>query len=197
MIERLKLRRPKDIGTHRIRLAACGNRTVLMEVLAGVRNDQRATDRRLLLLRCELLAFTTAADFEGAAKIRRHSCSVGVRPARLSLRVGRQPRRHDHPAGIVDCMIAAIARLQKATMIAFDVDLNGWPALSASPWTRRHCGRRRRRWLSGHQARILAVSHSIAWPPAVRTGATFRRAVPPDGGSSRIVDRRKCGQQRR
>ena len=65
---------------------------ILMEVLAGARNDQREVDLRRLLLRCELLAFDAAADFEAAAKIYRRCRSAGVTPR-----------------GIVDCMIAAVA----------------------------------------------------------------------------------------
>ena len=80
---------------------------VLMEVLAGACNDQRAVDLRRLLLRCELLVFDTAADFEAAAKIYRQCRSVGVTPR-----------------GIVDCMIAAVARRRSATLLAFDVDLD-------------------------------------------------------------------------
>ncbi len=80
---------------------------VLMEVLAGARNDQREVDLRRLLLRCELLAFDVAADFEAAAKIYRHCRNVGVTPR-----------------GIVDCMIAAVARRRGATLLASDVDLD-------------------------------------------------------------------------
>ena len=80
---------------------------VLMEVLAGARNDQRANDLRRLLLRCELLTFDAAADFEAAATIYRRCRGVGVTPR-----------------GIVDCMIAAVARRRGATLLAFDVDLD-------------------------------------------------------------------------
>jgi len=80
---------------------------VLMEVLAGARNDQREGDLRRLLLRCEVLAFDAAADFEAAATIYRRCRSVGVTPR-----------------GIVDCMIAAVARRRGATLLAFDVDLD-------------------------------------------------------------------------
>ena len=80
---------------------------ILMEVLAGARNDQREVDLRRLLLRCELLAFDAAADFEAAAKIYRRCRNVGVTPR-----------------GIVDCMIAAVARRRSATLLAFDVDLD-------------------------------------------------------------------------
>jgi len=80
---------------------------VLMEVLAGARNDRRAVDLRRLLLRCELLAFDAAADFEAAAKIHRRCRSVGVTPR-----------------GMVDCMIAAVARRRSVTLLAFDVDLD-------------------------------------------------------------------------
>jgi predicted nucleic acid-binding protein len=80
---------------------------VLMEVLAGARDDQREVDLRRLLLRCEVLPFDAAADFEAAATIYRRCRSVGVTPR-----------------GIVDCMIAAVARRRGATLLAFDVDLD-------------------------------------------------------------------------
>ena len=80
---------------------------VLMEVLAGARNDQREVDLRRLLVRCELLAFDVAADFEAAAKIYRQCRNVGVTPR-----------------GIVDCMIAAVARRRGATLLASDVSLD-------------------------------------------------------------------------
>lgn len=80
---------------------------VLMEVLAGARDDRRETDLRRLLLRCDLLAFDPVVDFEGAARIYRQCRRVGVTPR-----------------GIVDCMIATVARRRDATLLAYDVDLD-------------------------------------------------------------------------
>src|SRR3954453_2175808 len=44
---------------------------VVMEVLAGARNDAREADLRHLLLRCGLRPFEAASDFEAAARIYR------------------------------------------------------------------------------------------------------------------------------
>ncbi|MDQ6773314.1 MAG: PIN domain nuclease [Candidatus Dormibacteraeota bacterium] len=79
---------------------------VLMEVLAGARNEARETDLRRLLLGCSLLPFDTAADFEGAAHIYRLCRGRGVTPR-----------------GLVDCMIAAVALRHRATLLAQDADM--------------------------------------------------------------------------
>jgi predicted nucleic acid-binding protein len=79
---------------------------VIMEVLAGARDDRRETDLRRLLLRFELLGFDTASDFEGAARIYRRCRAAGVTPR-----------------GTVDCMIAAVAWRRNATLLAHDVDM--------------------------------------------------------------------------
>ncbi|HVF13793.1 MAG TPA: PIN domain-containing protein [Acidimicrobiales bacterium] len=80
---------------------------VLMEVMAGARDDQRARDLRRLLLRCDLLAFDTAADFDAAARIYRQCRRDGVTPRRM-----------------VDCLIASVARRHDATLLAQDADLS-------------------------------------------------------------------------
>ena len=79
---------------------------VLMEVLAGARDDRRADDLRRLLLRCQLLAIDTAADFDAAARIYRRCRRVGVTPR-----------------GLLDCLIAAVAARHGATLLAQDADL--------------------------------------------------------------------------
>jgi predicted nucleic acid-binding protein len=79
---------------------------VIMEVLAGARDDRRETDLRRLLLRFELLGFDTASDFEGAARIYRRCRAAGVTPR-----------------GMVDCMIAAVAWRRNATLLAHDADM--------------------------------------------------------------------------
>jgi predicted nucleic acid-binding protein len=79
---------------------------VLMEVMAGARDDRRETDLRRLLLRFELLAFDPAADFEAAARIYRRCRREGVTPR-----------------GMVDCFIASVARRHEATLLAQDADL--------------------------------------------------------------------------
>ena len=80
---------------------------VVMEVLAGARSDQRESDLRRLLLRFDLLGFDAAADFDAAARIY-HDCR----------RAGATPR------GMVDCMIASVARRHGATLLAHDRDMN-------------------------------------------------------------------------
>ena len=80
---------------------------VLMEVLAGARDDQREAALRRLLLRFELLAFDAAADFEAAARIYRRCRGDGVTPR-----------------GMVDCLIASVARRHDATLLAQDADLS-------------------------------------------------------------------------
>lgn len=79
---------------------------VLMEVMAGARDDQRERTLRRLLLRFDLLAFDTAADFDAAARIHRRCRRDGVTPR-----------------GMVDCLIASVARRHEATLLAQDVDM--------------------------------------------------------------------------
>ena len=80
---------------------------VLMEVMAGARDDRRERALRRLLLRFDLLAFDTAADFDAAARIYRRCRQEGVTPR-----------------GMVDCLIASVARRHEATLLAQDVDIS-------------------------------------------------------------------------
>lgn len=80
---------------------------VIMEVLAGARDDAREADLRRLLLRFHLHHFDAAADFDGAARIYRRCRQAGVTPR-----------------GLVDCMIAAVAWRHQATLLACDADLH-------------------------------------------------------------------------
>lgn len=80
---------------------------VLMEVMAGARDDQRERDLRRLLLRFDLLAFDTAADFDAAARIYRRCRRDGVTPR-----------------GMVDCLIASVALRHQATLLTQDADLS-------------------------------------------------------------------------
>ena len=79
---------------------------VIMEVVAGARNDQREQDLRRLLSRFTLLRFDAAADFDAAARIYQRSRGAGFTPR-----------------GMVDCMIAAVAWRHGASLLAQDVDL--------------------------------------------------------------------------
>jgi hypothetical protein len=79
---------------------------VMMEVLAGARDEERASDLRRLLLRFHLLGFDPVVDFEGAARTHRRCRRSGVTPR-----------------GLVDCMIATVAMRTGATILARDADL--------------------------------------------------------------------------
>jgi predicted nucleic acid-binding protein len=79
---------------------------VVMEVLAGARDDRRELDLRRLLQRFELLQFDPASDFDGAVRIHRRCRAAGVTPR-----------------GMIDCMIAAVAWRREATLLAHDADL--------------------------------------------------------------------------
>jgi predicted nucleic acid-binding protein len=80
---------------------------VIMEVVAGARSYQRESDLRRLLLRFHLLPFDAAADFDAAARIYRQCRQVGVTPR-----------------GLIDCMIASVARRNQAPVLAADTDLS-------------------------------------------------------------------------
>jgi predicted nucleic acid-binding protein len=80
---------------------------IIMEVLAGARDDRREADLRRLLGRFELLSFDVLSDFDGAVRIYRRCRAAGVTPR-----------------GMIDCMIAAVAWRRGATLLAHDADLD-------------------------------------------------------------------------
>jgi predicted nucleic acid-binding protein len=80
---------------------------VVMEVLAGARDDRREGDLRRLLGRFALLAFDAVADFDGAMRIYRRCRAAGVTPR-----------------GMIDCMVAAVALRHNATLLAHDADMD-------------------------------------------------------------------------
>lgn len=80
---------------------------VVMEVCAGARTPARERDVRRLLGRCDLAAFDTAADFNGAVTIYRTCRRAGVTPR-----------------GLIDCMIAAVALRHDAEVLAWDPDFS-------------------------------------------------------------------------
>ncbi|HTD58158.1 MAG TPA: PIN domain nuclease [Solirubrobacteraceae bacterium] len=80
---------------------------VIMEVLAGARDEKREAELRRLLERFELLSFDTVTDFDGAVNIYRRCCAAGVTPR-----------------GMLDCMIAAVAWRRGATLLSHDVDMD-------------------------------------------------------------------------
>jgi len=79
---------------------------VIMEVVAGARDDAREHDLRRLLQCFDLLRFDPAVDFDAAVRIHR-SCR----------RQGFTPR------GMVDCLIASVAHRHGARLLARDVAL--------------------------------------------------------------------------
>lgn len=79
---------------------------VVMEVLAGARNEQQSAALRRLLLRFDLLRFDAAVDFDAAVRIYQRCRRDGVTPR-----------------GMVDCMIAAVALRHGASLLALDADL--------------------------------------------------------------------------
>ena len=80
---------------------------VEMELLMGARDTRQERELRRLLARGRPLPFDAATDFEAATGIYRSCRRVGVTPR-----------------GIVDCMIAAVARRRGAALLAHDVDLD-------------------------------------------------------------------------
>jgi predicted nucleic acid-binding protein len=80
---------------------------VIMEVLAGARDDRREADLRRLLGRFQLLGFDAVTDFDGATRIYRRCRAEGVAPR-----------------GMLDCMIAAVAWRRGATLLAHDADMD-------------------------------------------------------------------------
>jgi predicted nucleic acid-binding protein len=80
---------------------------IIMEILAGARDDRRETDLRRLLGRFEMLSFDAVSDFDGAVRIYRRCRAAGVTPR-----------------GMLDCMIAAVAWRRGATLLAHDADID-------------------------------------------------------------------------
>ncbi len=79
---------------------------VIMEVLVGARDEHRERDLRRLLSRFHLYRFDPIVDFDGAVRIYRRCRGQGLTPS-----------------GLVDCMIAAVAWREGASLLAQDVDL--------------------------------------------------------------------------
>lgn len=80
---------------------------IVMEVLAGARDDRRETDLRRLLGSVALLKFEAVTDFDGAVRIYRRCRAAGITPR-----------------GMLDCMIAAVAWRHGATLLAHDADMD-------------------------------------------------------------------------
>ena len=78
---------------------------ILMEVLAGARDEKRARDLRRLLTSFRWIPADSVADFEGAASIYRSCRAAGITPR-----------------GLLDCMIVNIALRSGAELLAADRD---------------------------------------------------------------------------
>lgn len=89
---------------------------VIMELLAGARDDRREDDLRRLVQRFRLLQFDAAIDFDAATRIYRMCRRVGV-----------------SPRGLIDCMIAAVALRHGASLLANDADLDRVAAVMGIP----------------------------------------------------------------
>lgn len=79
---------------------------VVMELLAGARDDERYLQLQRLMQRFRLLRFDAVSDFEAAARIYRRCRRAGFTPR-----------------GMVDCMIAAVAWRSGASLLTADADL--------------------------------------------------------------------------
>ncbi len=79
---------------------------VLMEVLAGARDDRQEERLRRLLLRFDLLPFDAVTDFDAAARIYRRCHAAGITQR-----------------GLLDCSIAAVAWRRGAALLTHDADL--------------------------------------------------------------------------
>lgn len=79
---------------------------VLMEVLAGARSLEREVSLRRLLLRFGTIPFESPTDFDGAALVYRRCREAGITPR-----------------GLIDCMVATVARRSGASLLAQDADL--------------------------------------------------------------------------
>lgn len=79
---------------------------IIMEVLAGAKDEVRERDLRRLLTRFQLLRFDPVVDFDAAVRIYRTCRREGVTPR-----------------GMIDCMIASVALRGNAVLLACDADL--------------------------------------------------------------------------
>ena len=79
---------------------------VIMEVLAGARDDRRERDLRYLMLSFELARFDPVVDFDASAWIYRRCRRAGVTPR-----------------GLIDCMVAAVAARADLSLLTLDADL--------------------------------------------------------------------------
>lgn len=89
---------------------------VVVEVLAGARDDRREAELRRLLASVDLLPFDAVTDFDAAVRVYRRCRHRGITPR-----------------GLIDCMIAAVAWRWGAALLARDVDLHRVAAVIGVP----------------------------------------------------------------
>jgi predicted nucleic acid-binding protein len=80
---------------------------IVMEVVAGARDQRRHDDLTRLLDRFPLRRFDADVDFAAAAHIYRQCRGVGITPR-----------------GLIDCMLVAVARRHADAILSCDVDLD-------------------------------------------------------------------------
>ena len=80
---------------------------ILLEILAGARDEQQARDLRRLLDRCQLLPLADPFDFESAATLYRSCRREGITIRRLP-----------------DCLIAAVAMRTETALLHQDTDFD-------------------------------------------------------------------------
>jgi predicted nucleic acid-binding protein len=106
-------RRTGSPVNHRLRdlVAADGQlavtEPVVMEVLAGARNEATEHDLRRMFHRFEHLPFDIAADFDGAVRIFRRCREAGITPR-----------------GLIDCMICSVALRFDVAVLTADADFS-------------------------------------------------------------------------
>lgn len=100
-----------DADAHLTELIAAGDaplactEPVLMEVLAGARDDRRHLDLRRLLTSFRWIPVDPIADFEGAARVYRSCRAAGITPR-----------------GLIDCMIVSVALRSGSELLCADAD---------------------------------------------------------------------------
>ena len=80
---------------------------VIMEVVAGARDQAREHDLRRLMARFALLRFNAGVDFDAASRIYLSCRRSGITPR-----------------GMIDCMIASVALRSDASLLSADADLD-------------------------------------------------------------------------
>jgi predicted nucleic acid-binding protein len=80
---------------------------IVMEIVAGARDERRQSDLTRLFERFQMRRFDSDVDFTAAARIYRQCRSVGITPR-----------------GLIDCMLVAVAWRHADAILCCDVDLD-------------------------------------------------------------------------